>query len=120
MMVSFLLLKMFIFGEPQNRGYFRESSYEGGAYRTPLVLSSSSDGFIPYLENVPFLVNRKWRGISERALISFGNTPAAGDLTGSRKMNLTAYVSLSENRVFIVGRSTHRQFFYSPPGLVCK
>ena len=28
-MVSFLTLKMFIFGEPQYRGYFRKSSYEG-------------------------------------------------------------------------------------------
>ena len=34
-MVSFLILKMFIFGEPQYRGYFRESSYEGAVWGTP-------------------------------------------------------------------------------------
>ena len=48
--VSFLILKMFIFGEPQYRGYFRESSYEGAVWRTPFVQSSSNNRFVPSLK----------------------------------------------------------------------
>ena len=50
----FLIWKCVIFGEPQNRGYFRESSYEEAVCGTPLVRSSSNHGLIPYFENVHF------------------------------------------------------------------
>ena len=50
----------------------------------------------------------------EYTMSYFRNTPPPGDLTGSRKTNLTAYVSLFENRVLIVERSAHQQFLDSP------
>ena len=49
-MVSFLILKMFIFGEPQYRGYFRESLYEWAVWGAPFVQSSSNHRFVPSLK----------------------------------------------------------------------
>ena len=56
----FLIWKYVIFGEPQYRGYFRESSYEEAVCGTRLVRSSSNHGLIPYFENVHFW----WTAIS--------------------------------------------------------